>query len=67
MAWFDYRDGCIVVKNPDEEIRRKMYFIASALGALVQGDEGERYDESGSEVRMGGDDASAEAVSRPWR
>jgi hypothetical protein len=55
MAWFDYRDGCIVVKNPDEEIRRKMYSIASALGALVQGDEGELYDESGGETCVAGE------------
>lgn len=44
-AWFDYRDGRIVVKNPDDEILTKMISIANALGANVIGDEGERYPE----------------------
>jgi hypothetical protein len=66
MAWFDYRDGCIVVKNPDEEIRRKMYSIASALGALVQGDEGELYDESGSEIRIAGEARQKSHAQQSW-
>lgn len=44
MAWFDFREGCVVVKNPDEEILQKMKEIARALGARVQGDDGERYE-----------------------
>jgi hypothetical protein len=43
MAWFDYRRGKVVVKNPDDEILAKMRRIASALGAKVMGDEGELY------------------------
>jgi hypothetical protein len=43
MAWFDYRDGCITVKNPDEEILAKMKQIAKKLSAKVIGDEGEEY------------------------
>jgi hypothetical protein len=43
MAWFDYRRGRVVVKNPDDEILGKMQRIASALGAKVMGDEGELY------------------------
>ena len=43
MAWFDYRRGRIVVKNPDDEILGKMRRIASVLGAKVMGDEGELY------------------------
>jgi len=43
MAWFDYRDGEIVVKNPDEEILAKMKEIAAYFGATVMGDEGETY------------------------
>ena len=43
MAWFDYRRGRIVVKNPDEEIRAKMKQLAARLGAKVVGDEGEEY------------------------
>ena len=43
MAWFDYRDGRIVVKNPDDEIIAKMKRIATNLRAKVLGDEGESY------------------------
>jgi len=39
--------GNIVVKNPDQEIRIKMYQIAQKLGAKVQGDESELYDAKG--------------------
>jgi hypothetical protein len=42
-AWFDYWNGCIVVKNPDEAILSKMCAIAEKIGARVQGDEGEYY------------------------
>jgi hypothetical protein len=43
MAWFDYQEGTVVVKNPDDEILGKMRRIAAALGAKVLGDEGELY------------------------
>ncbi len=43
MAWFDYRHGAVVVKNPNEEILGKMIRIAAALHANVIGDEGEFY------------------------
>jgi len=43
QAWFDYRHGAIVVKNPDDEILEKMKQIAAALNANVIGDEGELY------------------------
>ncbi len=43
MAWMNYRRGNVTVKNPDDEILRKMRRIASALGAKVMGDEGELY------------------------
>ena len=42
-AWFDFRDGRIVIKNPDQEILGKMLEIAGALNAKVVGDEGEQY------------------------
>ena len=47
MAWFDYGEGNITVKNPDSEILAKMYKIAQEFGAIVQGDEGEIYDANG--------------------
>lgn len=43
QAWFDHRNGRIVVKNPDDEILAKMCSIAREIGARVQGDEGEYY------------------------
>lgn len=43
MAWFDYRQGAIVVKNPGEEILGKMKIIADVLHANLIGDEGEFY------------------------
>lgn len=47
MAWFDFQNGNIVVKSPDPEILQKMWVIAEALGAKVQGDEGETYGQGG--------------------
>jgi hypothetical protein len=44
QAWFDFQDGEVIVKNPDEEILRKMRAVARALGGHVQGDDGEAYD-----------------------
>jgi hypothetical protein len=43
-AWLDLEDGMIVVKNPDDTLLAKMVQIAEALGARVQGEEGEYYD-----------------------
>ena len=50
MAWFDFRDGDVVVKNPDEEVLKKMWQIAQSLHAKVQGDEGEIYGKDGKPV-----------------
>ncbi len=46
QAWFDCAADHIVVKSPDEEIIAKMRSIARHLGARVQGDDGEYYDEA---------------------
>jgi len=43
MAWFDYQQGNITVKNPDDEILNKMIAISHAFNAKVQGDDGETY------------------------
>ena len=47
MAWFDFHRGRVVVKNPDMEIRQKMYQMAQRLRAKVQGDDGEYYGPDG--------------------
>ncbi|WP_240493566.1 hypothetical protein [Pandoraea sp. ISTKB] len=46
-AWFDFRQGNVVVKNPDGEILRKMWQLAQLLEAKVQGDECEVYGADG--------------------
>jgi hypothetical protein len=51
MAWFDFRRGDVVVKNPDLEILQKMWSLAQLLSANVQGDEGERYDKLGQPIQ----------------
>jgi hypothetical protein len=43
-AWFDWTDGQVFAKNPDQATLRKMLEIADQLGAKVQGDDGEFYD-----------------------
>ena len=43
MAWFDWREGRIVVKNPDDELLGKMKRVAAHFGAFVVGDDGEHY------------------------
>jgi hypothetical protein len=48
MAWFHHHDDNVAVKNPDREIRRKMWRLAERLGANVQGDDGEYYDRFGN-------------------
>jgi len=47
MAWFDFRQGNVVVKNPDGAILGKMWQLAQRLGAKVQGDECEVYGADG--------------------
>ncbi|MFI6516068.1 hypothetical protein ACIBF1_10960 [Spirillospora sp. NPDC050679] len=44
-AWLDWCEGRIVVKNPDDLMVVKMCELARRLGAHVQGDDGEYYDE----------------------
>jgi hypothetical protein len=49
-AWFDLRQGRVVVKNPDAEILRKMFLVAAHFDARVQGDDGEAYGPDGEPV-----------------
>jgi hypothetical protein len=48
MAWFHHHGDNVAVKNPDREIRRKMWRLAERLGAKVQGDDNEYYDRFGN-------------------
>jgi hypothetical protein len=63
-AWFDFRKGCVVVKNPDEEILSKLVDIATALGARVVGDDGELYPQSPAAASA--DTSKASHRDRPW-
>ncbi|WP_046226990.1 hypothetical protein [Paenibacillus dauci] len=40
---FDYQEGNIVVKGPEDDVIEKMKHIASRLQAKVQGEENEEY------------------------
>ncbi len=69
LAWMDHFEGSIACKNPDEEILKKMYQIASTLDAKVQGDEGEIYDSEGksnwTELKEQGE-RMREQYSKKW-
>lgn len=41
--WLEWHEGSIYAKNPDAALLNKMISIAQALGARVQGDDGEIY------------------------
>ena len=41
--WFDWHEGRVFTKHPDNRTIAKMLEIASKLSAQVQGDDGERY------------------------
>jgi hypothetical protein len=43
-GWFDWSQGNVYTKNPDEHVLAKMLTLASSLAARVQGDDGEFYD-----------------------
>jgi hypothetical protein len=49
-VWFSWWHGNVIVKNPDEEVIRKMHQVASQLNAHVQGDDGEWCDDGQVEV-----------------
>jgi len=43
QRWLDWCEGNIFTKNPDRKTLGKMLQVASHLGASVQGDDGESY------------------------
>jgi hypothetical protein len=48
MGVFDLAHGTVRAKNPDREVRCKMWRLAQVLNAKVQGDDGEFYDRFGN-------------------
>jgi len=65
-AWFDWSDGRVVVKTPDEEIVEKMVSIARALNANVLGDDGECYPAEEGPAPRATVPRSRSEPSRPW-
>ena len=51
MAWFWLSQDNIVAKNPDDDTIKKMWRMAQALSARLQGDEGEQYDSEAKMIR----------------
>ena len=68
MAWIWHSNGNVMAKNPYDAMLRKMHRIGVALGAKVQGDEGEIYGPDGDPLP--GDDSSAAPATvsgkQPW-
>ena len=67
-AAFRWSAGEILVGSPDLECRKKMWRLASLLGATVRGDEGELYGPDGAVHAPHGKSAGrvANAGHRPW-
>ena len=70
IVWMHHFEGNISYKNPDEEILKKIYHVAVALEARLQGDEGEIYDEYGEsnwqELKEQGDAMTKELTKKWW-
>lgn len=67
MAWFSHFEDCVSMKNPDNEVLKKMYQMAEALNAKVQGDEGEIYDATGESNWQAQRQAeNVEPAQKPW-
>jgi len=49
-GWLDWSHGCVFTTHPDAALIGKMVAIAGRLGAHVQGDDGECYEEGGRRV-----------------
>jgi len=67
--WLNYSNGRIYSKNPDSEMVVKMVQIAEVLGAKVQGQDGEFYDEYGviNEVQDKEEPVKKYIpISKPW-
>jgi len=66
-AWFTYWRGCVIVKNPGQEIINKMVAVAEALGAKVQDDEGTVYEKEAYLDRQGKDvSVLAHGAKKKW-
>jgi hypothetical protein len=67
--WFSYEAGNIEVKNPDIATIQKMIHVAAALGAGVQGNDGEIYTQeyvNQKEVSGYANKPSTHKAMKPW-
>jgi hypothetical protein len=70
--WFDYSNGNISTKNPDDATIRKMLAITEVLNAKLQGDDGEIYVISRTNevvrgpLRYGDKDDPYAEENKPW-
>jgi hypothetical protein len=70
--WFDYSDGNISTKNPDEPTIKKMILMAKEFNAKVQGDDGEVYELSPSNeitsrhIVSRLEEETGSKVKKPW-
>lgn len=64
--FFDYSNGNISTKNPDDDTIRKMISISNILNAKVQGDDGELYDESYFKRQAFDRMKSDKTYKKPW-
>ncbi|MBB2749755.1 UNVERIFIED_ORG: hypothetical protein GGI57_000421 [Rhizobium aethiopicum] len=64
VCWFSWSHNNINAKNPDQEIRQKMWEIAERLGGKVQGDEGELYGPDGNHIPEAS--STSTPLKRPW-
>jgi hypothetical protein len=63
-VWFVYLRGEIAVKNPDSPFFIKMYNLASKLNAVLQGEEGEFYNEKGDVISP--EKTANKNIKKPW-
>lgn len=64
-VWFDYSDGEIETKNPEQETIKKMKQIAKELNAKLMGDDGEIYDLDSDKIFRDEEEVKLE-VNKPW-
>ena len=64
-AWFDYKNGRIESKNPEQETINKMKQIAKALNAKLMGDDGETYDLNSDQIFRDWETEENES-KKPW-
>ncbi len=62
-AWFDFADGNVFTKNPDEATFAKAHELTARLRAKVQGDDGEVYLPNGERI---GETETRVVTRYPW-